>query len=109
MLPSLPERETIPADGLCYIRLDYTDGNGVWKPLARGDIKAEVEGGELVAFGNACPFNMRGYLSDITDTYYGEAMAIVRPSKGAEEIKLTASSPYGMASACVKVEREEAK
>ena len=109
VLTAIPERGSIPADGLCYIRLDYTDENGVWKPLARGDIKAEVEGGELVAFGNACPFNMRGYLSDTTDTYYGEALAIVRPSKGAEEIKLTASSPYGMASARVKVEPEEAK
>lgn len=103
VLSALPERNCVGPDELCYVRLVYTDEKGIWKPLARGDIKVKVEGGELIALGNACPFNMRGYLSDTTDTYYGEALAIIRPAKGASAVKLNASSPYGMAAAEVNI------
>ena len=67
---------------LCYIRLRYTDENGITKPLARGNIQVQVRGGTLVGLGSACPFNKHSYLDSETDTYYGEALAIVRAGEG---------------------------
>ncbi len=63
---------------LCYVRLRYTDENGITKPLVRGNIQVQVRGGTLVGLGSACPFNKHSYLDNETDTYYGEALAIVR-------------------------------
>ena len=97
ILAAIPENELISHDQLCYVKLRYTDKDGIWKPLARGDIGVKVEGGELLALGSACPYNEQGYLGDTTDTYFGEALAIIRPSKDAERIKLSAVSPYGNA------------
>lgn len=97
ILAAIPENEVISRDQLCYVKLRYTDKDGIWKPLARGDIGVKVEGGELLALGSACPYNEQGYLGDTTDTYFGEALAIIRPSKDAERIKLSAVSPYGNA------------
>ncbi len=102
-LCALPEADSILHDDLCYVRLQYTDANGVWKPLARGDIKMEVEGGELLALGSACPYNERGYLSDTTDTYFGEALAIIRPAKNADAVVVTAHSKYGDAQVSVAI------
>lgn len=103
-LTAEPELCRIGADDLCYIRLKYTDSNGVWKPLIRGDISVNVEGGELMALGSACPYNAEGYHNESTDTYFGEALAIIRPLKGAKKIALTAQSEYGGAHAEVAVE-----
>ena len=67
---------------LCYVRLRYTDENGITKPLTRGNIQVQVRGGTLVGLGSACPFNKHSYLDSETDTYYGEALAIVRMGDG---------------------------
>mgnify|MGYP001406920691 FL=1 len=67
---------------LCYVRLRYTDENGITKPLMRGNIQVQVRGGTLVGLGSACPFNKHSYLDNETDTYYGEALAIVRMGDG---------------------------
>lgn len=77
-----PETDSAAPGRLCYIRLRYTDKNGLTKPMERGKLRVRVEGGELLALGNACPFNERGYLTDETDTYYGEALAILRSGSG---------------------------
>lgn len=102
-LTLLPEKQSFGAGDLCYIRLQYTDEKGTLKPLVRGEISVRVEGGELLALGSACPYNERGYLTDKTDTYYGEALAIVRPS-GKGDVRLWASSAYGEGSVCIKNE-----
>ena len=47
---------------LCYVRLRYTDENGITKPLMRGNIQVQVRGGTLVGLGSACPFNKHSYL-----------------------------------------------
>ncbi len=73
--------------------MQYTDGNGTVKPLARGDIKVTVEGGKLLGLGNGCPYNEKGYLNDVTDTYFGEALAIVKAT--GKKVILTAESKYG--------------
>ena len=72
------EEPTVKPGHLCYVRLRYTDENGITKPLARGSIQVQVRGGTLVGLGSACPFNKHSYLDSETDTYYGEALAIVR-------------------------------
>ena len=76
------EEPTVKPGHLCYIRLRYTDENGITKPLARGNIQVQVRGGTLVGLGSACPFNKHSYLDSETDTYYGEALSIVRMGDG---------------------------
>lgn len=76
------EEPTVKPGHLCYIRLRYTDENGITKPLVRGNIQVQVRGGTLVGLGSACPFNKHSYLDSETDTYYGEALAIVRMGDG---------------------------
>ena len=94
----VPEVETIQPDQLLYVRLRYTDDQGMLKPALRGEIHVSVIGGQLIALGNACSYNERGYLTDTTDTYYGEALAIIRPEG---DVTLTAQSPFGKASLTV--------
>ncbi len=84
VLSVLPETATAEKGRLTFVRLKYTDNNFTVKPLERGMIKVSVEGGELVAVGNACPVNFVGYCGNETDTYYGEAMAVVRAGDAGE-------------------------
>ena len=84
------EEPTVKPGHLCYVRLRYTDENGITKPLARGNIQVQVRGGTLVGLGSACPFNKHSYLDSETDTYYGEALAIVRMGDG-EAMTIAAS------------------
>lgn len=95
-----PEQEQVRDTQLCYVRMRYADETGILKPLCRGDIKVKVKGGTLLGLGNACPYNERGYLSDVTDTYYGEAMAVIRPE--GKEVCVEAESPFGNARTLVK-------
>ena len=76
------EEPTVKPGHLCYVRPRYTDETGITKPLARGNIQVQVRGGTLVGLGSACPFNKHSYLDSETDTYYGEALAIVRMGEG---------------------------
>ncbi|TGY97229.1 glycoside hydrolase family 2 protein [Petralouisia muris] len=82
VLRAEPEKDAVKPGHLSYVRLRYTDKNGILKPLERGTIHVEVSGGSLEGLGNGCPYNERSYLSDETDTYYGEALAIVRAGDG---------------------------
>ena len=81
-------------DDLCYVRMRYTDKDGITKPLIRGDIHVEVENGKLIGIGSACPYYEKSYLENVTDTYYGEAMAILRPLEK-KTMLLRAKSAYG--------------
>ena len=104
MLRLEPEEAAVRLeDGLCYVRMRYTDRRGVLKPLARGIVTVRAENAELLAAGSACPYYEGSYLTPETDTYYGEALAIFRPlQKG--EIRVCASSPYGTAETRITVE-----
>lgn len=73
-----PEKETLAAGEIGFIRLQYTDEAGIWKPMEKHHMKVEVENGTLLGFGNACPYNPDGYWKNTASTYYGEAMAVVR-------------------------------
>ncbi|MDF7666153.1 glycoside hydrolase family 2 TIM barrel-domain containing protein [Bifidobacterium sp. ESL0745] len=62
---------------LAYVRVRYTDSEGITKPLERGTLRATVTGAKLMAFGCAAPYNTGSFVTDTTDTYYGEALAII--------------------------------
>ena len=104
MLRLEPEESVIRLeDGLAYVRMRYTDKDGVLKPLARGIIAVRAENAELLAAGSACPYYEGSYLTPETDTYYGEALAIFRPLRKGE-LRVCASSPCGTAETRISVE-----
>ena len=74
-----PEETPACAGRLCYVRLRYTDAAGITTPLQQGKIRLTVQGGQLIALGNGCPYHPGSYLSSSTDVYYGEALAILFP------------------------------
>ena len=74
------------------------------KPLERGIINVAVSGGELLAVGNACPFNKLGYTGCETDTYYGEALAVVKAN--GDNFTVTAGDGRYTGSAEITVKRE---
>lgn len=81
------EEKSVRKDHLTFIRLQYTDRTGIVKPLKRGILKVSVKGGKLVGLGNACPYNKIGYCTDETDTYWGEALAVVQ-ADGSDDVVL---------------------
>lgn len=83
ILRAVPEQKTVRPDGLCFVRLQYTDKAGTVKPLERGMLHVTVTNGELLGLGNGCPYNETGYCENYTDTYFGEALAVVRASEDA--------------------------
>lgn len=78
ILTGIPEEKETEVGKLCFVRLQYTDKTGTVKPLKRGTLEVHVENGELLGLGNGCPYNERGYRTAKTDTYYGEALAVIR-------------------------------
>ena len=76
-LTVLPEVDTVKPDGLAFIRLKYTDNQGIWKPMEKHRIRVSVTNGSLKGLGNACSYNLDGYDKDCTRTYYGQALAVV--------------------------------
>lgn len=74
----IAEEKSVRKDHLAFIRLQYTDKTGTVKPLKRGILKVSVKGGKLLGLGNACPYNEIGYCTNETDTYWGEALAVVQ-------------------------------
>ena len=98
VLTVLPEKPAAKPGEVCFVRLRFTDAAGTVKPLEHREIAVTVEGGELLALGNACPFNLRGYMGSVTDTYYGEAMAVVRAGEEGFTLRATDGERAGEAS-----------
>jgi beta-galactosidase len=97
VLSVTPEKKNVQKGEVCFVRLQYTDGSGTVKPLEHKILTAKVEGGELLALGNACPFNTIGYCSDKTDTYYGEALAVVKATANTVKVTVTDGTLSGSA------------
>lgn len=97
-----PEHSKISRNDLLYIRMKYTDDQGIVKPLIRGEIKIKPQGGKIIGIGSACPYYVKSYLGDTADTYYGEAMVILKPDKS-DRITVRAESKYGAAETEVQV------
>lgn len=97
-----PEQNCVGKEDLCYIRLQFTDKEGNLKPLVREDITVQVEGGRLLGLGSACPYYTKSYLGNVTDTYYGEALAVIKPD-GNGKVRVFAGSANAKGSAEVEV------
>ena len=64
------------------MRLRYTDEDGIWRPLEKHTLKVTVENGTLLGLGSANSYVRGNYTADTADTYYGEALAVVRAGRG---------------------------
>lgn len=62
---------------LRFVHLTFKDGDGLWTPQERHQLRVEVTGGELLGLGSAAPYKKGNYTDDHTETYFGEAMAVV--------------------------------
>ena len=89
-----PEQPIVQPGHLAFVRLRLTDREGITQVAKRSLIDVSVEGGELVALGSACPYYELSYLGHKTDTYYGEALAIIRAGQEGQ-ITLTGVSSFG--------------
>lgn len=89
------EKPKVKRGHLCFVHLDYTDQNGTIKPLKRGKIKVNVSGGQLLAVGSACPYNQTSYCGDVTDTYFGRAMAVIKACDDVVAVSATDGKFFG--------------
>jgi beta-galactosidase len=78
VLRLLPEVQAPKPGELVLVRLQYTDAAGIWKPMERHTLTAEVENGQLVAVGCANPYHAGKLTGNRTDTYFGDALAVIR-------------------------------
>ena len=102
----LPEQSSVDyRRELAYIRMWFTDEDGVVKRLDNDEIEVlEVKNGRLLGLGNACPYYKGSYLDSKTNAYYGKALAIVKPDEvkdGYLEFKVR--SKYGESSCRIKI------
>ncbi len=102
VLSVLPETKEAKAGALVFVNLRFTDGAGTVKPLERGRVKVSAEGGKLLAVGCAAPYNELGYTTDETDTYYGEALAVVEMGEAPLTVRATDGKHEGSAQIFVK-------
>ena len=89
-----PEETGVKAGGLSFVRLQYTDGEGVWQPQGIHHLKVNVENGELLGLGSANPYVKGNYTEDTVRTYFGEAMAVVRAGESGT-VRVTVTDESG--------------
>jgi len=89
-----PEEDTVKPGGLAFLRLQYTDSKGVWKPMEKHTLAVAVENGSLAGLGSANAYVEGNYAQTATPTYYGEAMAIVR-ADGGGPVRVTVTDETG--------------
>lgn len=90
------ENSRIRADGqdLAFISVEAVDANGIWHPAATPTVTFTVEGpGSLAAVGTGDMTSMESYQGDSRTLFQGRGIAIVRTTKSAGEIVVTASAP----------------
>ena len=85
-----PEKKQAAKGEIVFVPIRYTDSQGIRKPCEQHNVELEVEGGELLGFGNACAYNKDGYCKNKTFTYYGQMLAAIRAGEG-KEITITAT------------------
>lgn len=93
-----PEEQEVKPGQLVFIPLQYTDADGIWKPMVKERLRVSVENGTLMGLGSANAYVKGNYAADETDTYYGEAMAVVRAGE-AGIVKVTVTDSMGSHSA----------
>lgn len=83
------EKEGIMPDELAFVNVCISDENGIVECNADRQLKIETNG-QLIAFGSAQQKSEEKYSSNITDTYYGRALAVVKaPENGILHISVS--------------------
>lgn len=91
----IPEKFELKADGddLLCIPVTLVDPAGEVRPSQKATISVSVSGpATLLGFGNAAPFNPRGYTTREHDTYQGRALIVLRSTKEAGTVTVTAKA-----------------
>jgi beta-galactosidase len=90
-----PEKSDIKADGddLLYVPVTLVDASGEIHPTQKATISVSVSGPAiLIGFGNADPFNPRGYSTREHDIYQGRALIVLRSTKEQGRIVVVAKA-----------------
>ena len=98
-----PETPVVQANRLAYVPIQYTDSKGVWKPMEKHLLNVTVENGRLMGLGSATPYVKGNYTDSSTQTYFGEALAVVM-ADGNGPVKVTVSDESRTVSAVIKCE-----
>jgi beta-galactosidase len=89
------DRTKIAADGqdLSYVTVELLDRNGVRNPSAENLIRFSLDGpGEIIAVANANPMSTESYQHPQRKAWQGRCLVVIKSSKQAGSITLTASS-----------------
>jgi len=89
-----PEKSELVADGhdVLYVGIDVVDASGRVVPDAEIEIAAELSGaGYLAGFGTGNPITEEDYTDNVTTTYRGHAMAVVRTTDESGEVEVSIS------------------
>ena len=89
-LSMMPDEAAVRPGGLAFIRLEYTDREGIWKPMERHTLSVTVKNGTLSGLGNACPYRKGSLAGSTTETFFGDALAVVR-ADGRGDVIITAA------------------
>ncbi len=94
------DRSVVQADGsdLSFVTVEALDAQGRLQPNASTEVKFTISGpGTIIAVGNADEASKEAYQGDHRSLFNGRALVVVRASKTAGSIRLTASAPDLMA------------
>jgi beta-galactosidase len=104
------DRTTLRADGhdLSYLTVEAVDGNGQPQPNADQEISFTVSGpGAIAGVGNGDIASEEMYQGNRRKLFHGKALVIVRTTRTAGAIQLTASGP-GLKSTTVRIQAQAA-
>ena len=76
---------------LSLLYIEYKDKDGIIDTLKSNEIKIDVEGGILLGFGSANPITENNYLSNITNMYKGQALAIIKNTDKNCKVKVSST------------------
>ena len=90
------DRTVLQADGedLSFITVEALDAQGRFQPNVTGDVRFTISGpGVIIAVGNGDGMSNEAYQSDHRSLFNGRALVVVRTSRTAGSVRLSASAP----------------
>ena len=97
-----PEKTLVKEKEIVFVPIEFTDPCGSLKPYLETQVDISVEGGKLLGFGSALCKTDEGFDKASHHTYRGRALAVIQATDQ-KEIKITADSDHGHASATIEV------
>lgn len=102
------DRKILHADGgdLSFITVEALDAQGRLQPNAMAEVKFSISGpGKIIAVGNGDGRSTEAYQGDHRALFQGRALVVIRSTRAAGSIRLSASAP-GMTSNEVSLRTE---